>query len=140
MVLLFIRNNLTPFLLSNYLTLNSAVTKPIASLFFIKDVCAQDWHSGLELSSIAINSSCCISFSCLYLWDCVCVLSHSVVSFSWGPISYSLPGSSVHGVVQARILEWVTISFSRGSTPPRNRTQVSWSHTGHKAYVIMFFQ
>ena len=31
---------------------------------------------------------------------------------------YSLPGSSVHGILQARILEWVTISFSRGSSQP----------------------
>ena len=37
----------------------------------------------------------------------------------------SLPGSSVHGILQARLLEWVAISFSRGSSQPRNRTQVS---------------
>ena len=37
----------------------------------------------------------------------------------------SPPGSSVHGILQARILEWVAISFSRGSSRPRDRTQVS---------------
>ena len=37
----------------------------------------------------------------------------------------SPPGSSVHGLVQARILEWVPIPFSRGSSQPRDRTQVS---------------
>ena len=37
----------------------------------------------------------------------------------------SLPGPSVHGISLARILEWVAISFSRGSSRPRNRTQVS---------------
>ena len=37
----------------------------------------------------------------------------------------SPPGSSVHGILQARILEWVAISFSRGSSWPRNWTQVS---------------
>ena len=37
----------------------------------------------------------------------------------------SPPGSSVHGISQARILEWVAISFSRGSSWPRDRTQVS---------------
>ena len=41
------------------------------------------------------------------------------------PVDYSLPGSSVHGILQARILEWVAISFSRGSSQPRDRTQVS---------------
>ena len=38
----------------------------------------------------------------------------------------SPPGSSVHGISQARILEWVAISFSRGSSYPRDWTQVSW--------------
>ena len=37
----------------------------------------------------------------------------------------SLPGSSVHGIFQARVLEWVAISFSRGSSWPRDQTQVS---------------
>ena len=37
----------------------------------------------------------------------------------------SLPGSSVHGISQARILEWVAISFSRGSSRPRDQTHVS---------------
>ena len=38
----------------------------------------------------------------------------------------SLPGSLVCGIPQARILEWVAISFSRGSSWPRNWTHVSW--------------
>ena len=37
----------------------------------------------------------------------------------------SLPGSSIHGIFQARVLEWVAISFSRGSSQCRDRTQVS---------------
>ena len=41
------------------------------------------------------------------------------------PMDYSLPGSSVHGIFQARVLEWVAISFSRGSSRPRDRTWVS---------------
>ena len=36
-----------------------------------------------------------------------------------------LPGSPVHGILQAKILEWVAISFSRGSSQPRDQTQVS---------------
>ena len=40
------------------------------------------------------------------------------------PMDCSLPGSSIHGILQARILEWVAISFSRGSSQPRDRTQV----------------
>ena len=47
------------------------------------------------------------------------------MSDSCNPIDCSLPGSSVHGVLQARILGWVAISFSRASSRPRNRTRVS---------------
>ena len=38
----------------------------------------------------------------------------------WDPTDRSLPGSSVHGIFQARILEWVAISFSRRSSQPRD--------------------
>ena len=41
------------------------------------------------------------------------------------PMCYSLSGSSVHGIFQARMLKWIAISFSRGSSWPRNQTQVS---------------
>ena len=41
------------------------------------------------------------------------------------PMDCSLPGSSVHGILQARVLEWVAISFSRGSSRPRDQTPVS---------------
>ena len=41
------------------------------------------------------------------------------------PMDCSLPGFSIRGIFQARVLEWVAISFSRGSSPPRDRTQVS---------------
>ena len=47
------------------------------------------------------------------------------MSDSCDPVDCSPPGSSVHGILQARILEWVAISFSRGSSQPRNRTWVS---------------
>ena len=50
-------------------------------------------------------------------------LSH--VQHFCDPMDCSPPGSSVHGILQARILEWVAIPFSRGSSKPRDRTQVS---------------
>ena len=47
------------------------------------------------------------------------------------PIDCSPPGSSVHGILQARILEWVTMPSSRGSSLPRDQTHVSYvSRTG----------
>ena len=41
------------------------------------------------------------------------------------PMDWSPLGSSIHGILLARILEWIAISFSRGSSWPRDRTQVS---------------
>ena len=40
-------------------------------------------------------------------------------------VGCSIPRSSIHGILQARILEWVAIPFSRGSSQPRDQTQVS---------------
>ena len=51
--------------------------------------------------------------------------SCQVVSNSCDPMDCSSPGSSVHGILQARILARVAISFFKGSAQPRNRTQVS---------------
>ena len=51
--------------------------------------------------------------------------SSLVVSDSLHPVDCSPPSSSVHGILQARILEWVAISFSRGCSWPRDWSQVS---------------
>ena len=59
----------------------------------------------------------------------MCVLSHSVVS-DCDHMDYSLLGSSVHVILQARILEWVAMPFSRGSSRPRDQTQVSCTAGG----------
>ena len=50
------------------------------------------------------------------------------------PVDCGLWGSSVHGIFQARILEWVAISFSRGSFQPRDWTQVS--HTVGRHFTV----
>ena len=42
------------------------------------------------------------------------------------PMDCSPPGSSAHGILQARILEWFAISYSKGSSQPKDRTLVSW--------------
>ena len=52
-------------------------------------------------------------------------ISCSVLSDSCDPMGYSLSGPSVHGILQARRLEWVAIPFSRGSSWPRDWTQFS---------------
>ena len=59
----------------------------------------------------------------------VCTVKWSKVAQSCltlcDPVDCSLPGSSVHGIFQAIVLEWVAISFSRGSSQPRAWTRVS---------------
>ena len=57
--------------------------------------------------------------SCCYLVTKLCP------TLLWPHMDCSPPGSSVHEILQARILEWVAICFSRGSSRPRDWTQVS---------------
>ena len=75
-------------------------------------------------------------------WTCVCcvLVVQSCVTFC-DPVDYSPPGFSVHGILQVRILKWVAISFSMGSSQPRDRTWVSclagrcfilWATSGHE--------
>ena len=55
------------------------------------------------------------------------MLSHfSCVQLFATLVDCSPPGSSVHGILQARILEWVAMPSFRGSSPPRDRTHVSY--------------
>ena len=66
-------------------------------------------HSGLRDSFL--HTTCVRVQSCLVLCD---------------PVDYSPPGSSVHGISQARVPEWIAISFLSGSSRPRDQTHVSW--------------
>ena len=69
------------------------------------------WHLLLRRMSVRSWGAGMVSyFSCVWLCD---------------PMDCNLPGSSVHGILQARLLEWVAISFSRGSSQPRDWTCVS---------------
>ena len=55
--------------------------------------------------------------------DQLCMPGHLVTKSSltvWYPLDCSPPGSSVHGILRARITEWVVIPFSRGSSQPRD--------------------
>ena len=55
-----------------------------------------------------------------------CALSHYSRVWLWDPMDCSPPGSSVHGILQARILEWVAISSSRASSPSRDPIFLSY--------------
>ena len=67
------------------------------------------WFTLLYTSNI-VNQLCSVAQLCPTLCD---------------PMDCSLPGTYVHGTFQARVLDWVAISFSRGSSRPRGQTQVS---------------
>ena len=64
----------------------------------------------------------CPSPNSIIKWKKVKLLSYVLLC---EPKDYSISGSSVHGIFQARLLEWVAIFFSRGSSWPRDRTWVS---------------
>ena len=61
-----------------------------------------------------------------FKWSEVKVLVTQPCLTICSPMDCSFPGSSVHRILQARILEWVAISNSRGSSQPREQTWVSW--------------
>ena len=55
---------------------------------------------------------------------CMCSVAHSCLALCH-PMDCSLPASSVHGIFQPRLLEWVSMSYSRGSSQPRDWTRIS---------------
>ena len=57
--------------------------------------------------------------------SCCCYFFSKLCPTPYDPMDYSLPGSTAHGILQARILERVAISFSGGSSQPRDQTRVS---------------
>ena len=85
------------------------------------------------LHNVLVSTVCMlVARSCLTLCD---------------PMDCNPPGSSVHSIFQARALEWVAISFSRDSSQPRDRTQVSHivgqtpyrlSHQGSLVSTVQF--
>ena len=56
--------------------------------------------------------------------ECTCIHAQSCPPL-WDNMDCNLPGSSVHGIFQTRIQNWVAISFSRGSSQPRDQTRIS---------------
>ena len=94
----------------------STVTAP----FYVTNRNAQ--HSNFSTSSPAAAFPFCS-------WDsCVCVHAKSLhlCPTLCHPMDCSLPGVSFHGIIQARILEWVARTSSRESSPPRDQTHVSY--------------
>ena len=60
------------------------------------------------------------------MWTCMCAKSLQWCPTLCDPIEYSPAGSSVHGILQARVLEWISMPSSRGSSQSRDQTCASW--------------
>ena len=83
------------------------------------------WPNIGAITGAAFHSSSVFLHSAMTLAIFVmCVLVPQACPTLWNPGDYSPPGSSVLGIPQARMLEWVAIYFSRASSWPRDRTQV----------------
>ena len=92
-------------------------------------ICWQSNHWALQGNAVNQASETMFPSKVFWLWQLYFSTSESEIVQSCltlcDPMDCSLRGSSVHGVFQARILEWGAISFSRGSSQPRDRTLVS---------------
>ena len=78
----------------------------------------------LSIPSLEIQCMCVCVSVCVRV--CACVKSLQLSLTFCDPLDYSPPVSSVHGIFQARIPEWVAISSSRGSSQPKDQTHVSY--------------
>ena len=84
------------------------------------------WGLGLEVVRMGIETGEPTLMTIRRVWFIFFFLVTQPCPTLWDPMNYHLPVSSVHGIFQARILEWVAIPFSKGSFWPRVRTWVSW--------------
>ena len=84
------------------------------------------WWMLIKLTVMSILKHTHILNIILYtnVYLCMCSVAKSCLTL-WDPMDCSLPSSSVHGIFQARILEWIAISSSRGSSWLRVWTHVS---------------
>ena len=96
---------------------------------------ASFWHlcQSVQHNCLIVHSSCILQlcsaglyYELSYFGLCFNLesISRSVMSDSCGPMDCRPPGPSVHGILQARILEWVAMPSSRGSSWPRDQTLV----------------
>ena len=83
-------------------------------------------HESSDLAGIHINSVKALKMNKSRQTLKVNMLVAQSCLILCNPMDCSPPGSSVHGILQARILEWVAMPFSRQSCQPRNRTWVSY--------------
>ena len=95
----------------------------ITSIFFF--LWKMNWNNFTEAPGEEFSLSFHVTLKFHLFSNCCCCLVAKSCPTLCNPMDFSPPGSSVHGISQTRILEWVAISFSRGSSWPRDQTWVS---------------
>ena len=91
-----------------------------------------------------MNTQCSWAHLHILLSKCVCAKLLQLCPTLCDPVDHSLPGSSVYRILQARILEWVAIHFSRGSSRPKDGTLVLLHcrqilyHLSHQGSPLLF--
>ena len=103
--------------------LQARILEWVAMPFSRGSSCPRDWTHVSYVSYIGRFFTTSITWEALQAAELVLVTQSC--STLWDPMDCSLPGSSLHGILQARILEWVAISFSRESSQHRDHTRVS---------------
>ena len=82
----------------------------------------------IDRGAQAVKDAEAVTFPCVCVW-----VTQSCLTLC-DPMDCSPPGSSVHGILQARIMEWATISFPSGPSQPRDWTQLS--HIAGRFFTI----
>ena len=103
--------------------LNFVCMRPVYTLLYLADFA--------QCQACEVYWWCCVQLSCSFsslngilLHCCCCCCLLGQVWLSCDPVDCSLPGSSIHGISQARVLEWVATPSSKGSSQPRDRTHL----------------
>ena len=111
----------------NVMVISVSMTPRIVFLNFGRVLSFSSQRDVRTVSNASLRSSNILILLLLMitLFVHVCVLVAQLCPTLCNPTNCTPPGSSVHGILQARILEWVAIPFSRGSSWPRDWTQVS---------------
>ena len=94
-------------------------------------------HILLIFFFIVVDLQCCASLCYTAKWlsytHVKVIVARSCLALC-SPVDFSPPGFSVHGILRARLLVWVAIPISKGSSLPRNRTHIS--HVAGRFFII----
>ena len=127
---IYSKKSLTVWITTNWKILKEMgipdhLTCLLRSLYAGQEATVRTGHGTMDWFKIGkgVRQGCILS-PCLFNLYAECSVSQCCPTLC-NPMDCSPPGSSVHGILQARILKWVAISFSRASSRSRDRTLIS---------------